>query len=45
MFREIIEVCFENQAIFIDVFCGKRVDLLMLNLMVDVWKKHTGLKG
>jgi len=34
MFREIIEVCFENQAKFIDVLCGNKVGFLMLNFMV-----------
>jgi len=45
MFREIIEVCFENQAKFIVVLCGKMVSFLMLNLMVGLWRKHRDLKG
>jgi hypothetical protein len=45
MFREIIEVCFGNQAEFIDELCGKRVGFLILNLMVGVCRKHRDLKG
>jgi hypothetical protein len=44
MSREIIEVCFEKQAKFVDVLCGKEVGFLMLNLMVGVWRKHRSLK-